>query len=187
MRVIAGSKKGTKLKTIKGLQVRPTTDRIKETLFNILNPFLVDAIFLDLFSGSGAIAIEALSRGAKQAILVEKDKQALECIRSNLAAVKLEEKAKIIAGDVFLALNKLQTEKKTFDLIFLDPPYEKELEKQVLAYLSNCTLIHKQSWIIVESSIKTEFSYVSEMGFIIDREKCYKTNKHVFLSKKTEE
>ena len=102
MRVIAGSKKGTKLKTIKGLQVRPTTDRIKETLFNILNPFLVDAIFLDLFSGSGAIAIEALSRWAKQEILVEKDKKTLQFIRNNLTADKIDEKENIIAGYVFI-------------------------------------------------------------------------------------
>lgn len=186
MRVIAGSRKRIPLKTIEGLQVRPTTDRIKETLFNIINPFLADSIFLDLFSGSGAIGIEAMSRGAKKAVFVEKNKEAVKCIQSNLAATRLEQMARVLEGDVFWAMRQLQEEGKIFDLIFLDPPYHKELERKVLSYLSSSSLLHKDTWIIVESSIETEFSYTSELGFVIDREKCYKTNKHVFLSKRTE-
>lgn len=183
MRVIAGSKKSLKLKTIEGLNVRPTTDRTKETLFNIIQPYLCDATFLDLFSGSGAIGIEALSRGAKEAVFVEQNKEALSCIKENLCTTKLEQQARILAFDVFYALRILEAEKQPFDLIFMDPPYQMQLEEQVLKQIANSHLIGANTWIIVEAALKTQFSYAEELGYKIDREKCYKTNKHVFLSK----
>ena len=93
MRVIAGSRGRIRLTTVKGDKVRPTTDRIKETLFNILQPDIPGASFLDLFSGSGAIGIEALSRGAREAVLVEQDRDALACIRANLKTTRFEEEA----------------------------------------------------------------------------------------------
>lgn len=183
MRVIAGSRRSIPLKTIEGQQVRPTTDRIKETLFNILNPYLMDAFFLDLFSGSGAIGIEALSRGARQAVLVEQNKAALCCIRNNLHVTRLEQEARILSMDVFQALRILEGEKRSFDLIFMDPPYHLGLEEQVLNSLSKSVLVGCNTRIVIESALKTDFSYTNALGFSLDREKCYKTNKHVFLSK----
>ena len=96
MRVIAGKARRLQLKTVKGMDTRPTTDRIKETLFNIINDLMYDAVFLDLFSGSGAIAIEALSRGAKKAYLVENNREACNCIKENLKFTHLEDGAQLM-------------------------------------------------------------------------------------------
>ena len=121
MRVIAGSAKRLQLKTIEGMDTRPTTDRIKETLFNMISAYIADSNFLDLFSGSGAIGIEALSRGAACAVFVEQSKKAMECIKENLRYTKLADKAEVYETDVLNALNRLEG-KKTFDYIFMDPP-----------------------------------------------------------------
>lgn len=181
MRVIAGKARRIQLNTIPGNDTRPTTDRIKETLFNIINYRLYDINFLDLFSGSGAIAIEALSRGAKRATLVEKNRNAVKCIRDNLERTRLEEQAQVLCDDVFSALRKLEGKKECFDIVFLDPPYNKELEKNVLIFLAKSDLINENSTIIVEASLETDFEYAKELGFEITREKRYKTNKHIFL------
>lgn len=183
MRVIAGSAKHLSLKTVEGLDTRPTTDRIKETLFNMIAPYLADCNFLDLFSGSGAIGIEALSRGARCAVFVEQNRKAVSCIRENLRFTKLEAGAKVYEGDVFLVLKQLSGRMK-FDYIFMDPPYNLLLEKQVLLKLRDLDLMEKSAVIIVEASMETEFDYVEEFGFSVIKEKRYKTNKHVFLEVK---
>ena len=182
MRVIAGTAKRIQLKTIEGLDTRPTTDRIKETLFNMISEYLADSRFLDLFSGSGAIGIEALSRGAKFAAFVEQNPKAVTCIRENLKATKLEAKANVFATDVISALRRMEGEEK-FDYIFMDPPYDHLLEKQVLEYLHNSELMSEDALIIVEASLTTDMSYVDELGFSIVKEKIYKTNKHIFLER----
>lgn len=182
MRVIAGSAKRLQLKTIDGIDTRPTTDRIKETLFNMISEYLADSYFLDLFSGSGAIGIEALSRGAAHAVFVEQSKKAMACIRENLKYTKLAERAETYETDVLNALSRMEHHKK-FDYIFMDPPYNQLLEKRVLEYLSTSGLLSDDGIIIVEASLETDFSYVSELGFSIVKEKVYKTNKHMFLEK----
>lgn len=182
MRVIAGSAKRLQLKTIDGIDTRPTTDRIKETLFNMISEYLADSYFLDLFSGSGAIGIEALSRGAAHAVFVEQSKKAMDCIRENLKYTKLADRAEIYETDVLNALSRMEHH-KSFDYIFMDPPYNQFLEKRVLEYLSTSGLLSDDGIIIVEASLETDFSYVSELGFSIVKEKTYKTNKHVFIEK----
>jgi len=185
MRVIAGSAKRMPLKTIAGMDTRPTTDRIKETLFNMIAPYIADCSFLDLFAGSGAIGIEALSRGAKNVVFVEQSKIAAECIKENLKFTRLEDGARVMATDVLTALKRLEGIHK-FDYIFMDPPYEKELEKRALEYLKDSKLLAKDGIIIVEGSLETDFSYVDTLGFSIIKEKKYKTNKHVFLEREEE-
>lgn len=180
MRVIAGTARSLQLKTLDGLDTRPTTDRIKETLFNMLAPYLYDCIFLDLFAGSGGIGIEALSRGAMEAVFVEKNPKAMDCIKDNLKHTRLERRALTISSDVMTALYRLEGEKQ-FDYIFMDPPYNRELEKQVLTYLSESDLLAHQGVIIVEASRETSFDYLDDLGFQIIKEKVYKTNKHVFI------
>jgi len=180
MRVIAGSAKRLQLKTLDGLDTRPTTDRIKETLFNMLAPYIYDCSFLDLFAGSGGIGIEALSRGAKEAVFVEKNPKAMAYIKENLNYTRLEKKAVTLQSDVISALSILEGEQE-FDFIFMDPPYNRELEKKVLEYLSTSSLLAEEGVIIVEASKETNFEYAEELGFIIIKEKIYKTNKHVFL------
>ena len=182
MRVIAGSARRLNLKTVPGLDTRPTTDRIKETLFNIIQDEVPGSRFLDLFSGSGAIGIEALSRGAREAVFVERDRRACQCIRDNLQFTRLAERGRLIAGDVITALDRLDGQ-GTFDLIFLDPPYNRLLEKEVLEKLAGCRLLTEDTLVIVEASLETEFAYCGDLGYDVLKQKRYKTNQHVFLKK----
>lgn len=184
MRVIAGKAKRLNLKTIEGLDTRPTTDRIKETLFNMINVQLADCDFLDLFSGSGAIGIEALSRGAKSAVFVENNRSALNCIKENLRTTKLGEDAVVLALDVLSAIRTLEIQGRVFDVVFMDPPYNLLLEKQVLEALQFSNIIYYNTIIIVEASIDTEFDFLENTKFRIYKEKKYKTNKHVFIELK---
>lgn len=182
MRVIAGSARSLTLKTPEGMETRPTTDRIRETLFNILMPYLCDCSFLDLFSGSGAIGIEALSRGASECIFVENNRKAAACILENLSHTRLADRGRLLTADVFAALPSLAFH-GPFDLIFMDPPYGKDLERQVLLALAGSPLLDARTLIIAEARLETDFSYAGALGFAVEREKKYKTNKHVFLRK----
>ena len=174
MRVIAGKARRLALKTVPGMETRPTTDRIKETLFNILQPEIPDCRFLDLFSGSGGIGIEAF---------VEKNPKACACIRENLTFTKLAEHGKLLNMDVLQALRSLEGE-EAFDCIFMDPPYNKDLERQVLEYLKDSSLANTDTLIVTEADLHTDFSYVEELGYELSRSKEYKTNKHIFLHKR---
>lgn len=181
MRVIAGKARRIQLKTVPGMDTRPTTDRIKETLFNILQPELYSARFLDLFSGSGAIGIEALSRGCEMAVFVENNRNVVNCIRENLNATGLSDDAVVMQKDVLIALQQMENEGKCFDIIFMDPPYDHFYEKKVLKQLSGSRLLHKDTLIVVEASMETDYSYIEGYGYAVVREKNYKTNKHIFL------
>jgi 16S rRNA (guanine(966)-N(2))-methyltransferase RsmD len=125
MRVIAGEFRSRRLLSIPGLETRPTSDRMRETLFNILSREIDGAVFVDAYAGTGAVGIEALSRGARHAIFIEKNKPAAETIRRNLESLKCEARARIIKGSASLHLGELDV-----DVVFLDPPYEKEREYQ---------------------------------------------------------
>ena len=183
MRVIAGTARSIQLKTIEGMDTRPTTDRIKETLFNMIAHGLCDCRFLDLFSGSGAIGIEALSRGAETAVFVEKNPKATTCIQGNLSKTRLSGHATVMNTDVLSALRRLDG-KQTFDYVFMDPPYNHDLERQVLEYLSDSSLADDHTLIITEADLHTDFSYVTDLGYELARSKEYKTNKHIFLYKR---
>lgn len=183
MRVIAGKARRIQLKTIEGMETRPTTDRIKETLFNMIAHGLCDASFLDLFAGSGAIGIEAISRGVKEAVFVEMNPKAVMCIRENLKNTKLMNQAEVLQTDAISALNRLEGRKK-FDYVFMDPPYNMLLEKEVLTYLAKSSLLNEGALLIVEASLETDFSYVEELGYSIVKRKEYKTNAHLFLERK---
>lgn len=181
MRVIAGKAKRTILRAPEGYETRPTTDKIKETLFNILNPYLADADFLDLFSGSGAIGIEALSRGARYAAFVENSRAALECIKINLKNTKLESQAEIYPMEALEAIRALERRGKAFDIVFMDPPYNRNLERDVVFALQNSGIIHDDTIIIIEASRDTSFEFINDTKFEITRIKEYKSNQHVFI------
>lgn len=183
MRVIAGSARRISLKTIAGLNTRPTTDRIKETLFNMIQYDLADCVFLDLFSGSGAIGIEALSRGAKQAVFVEENAEAISCIRDNLKATRLTEQAAVMNCDVLTALKRLEGKGYCFDYVFMDPPYDQEWERLVLEFLRQASYISEDTMIIIEASLDTKFTYLEAFGFTQCKQKKYKTNQHIFVKK----
>ncbi len=184
MRVIAGSARRLQLKTIEGQDTRPTTDRIKETLFNMISNDLYNANFLDLFSGSGGIGIEALSRGAAKAYFVENNKKAVDCIKANLAHTKLEDKGSIIARDAVSSIRLIEDKKIVFDYIYMDPPYDNGMEEEVIRMLANSSILDEDTVIIVEAALKTDFDYVEDIGFEVIKEKKYKTNKHIFIRMK---
>lgn len=180
MRVIAGSRRSMPLKTPAGLNTRPTQDRTKETLFNVLQNDIPGAVFLDLFSGSGGIGIEALSRGAKKAYFVENNKTAIGCIKENLRFTKFTEESVVLETDALFALEKLRSEAE-IDVIFMDPPYDEELERQVLLALSGMPYVSQYTTIVVEALLDTDFSYLEELGFEAYKVKQYKTNQHIFI------
>jgi len=184
MRVISGTAGRRKLVSPTGMDVRPTTDRIKETLFNILAPYIYESEFLDLFAGSGGIGIEALSRGAETAVFVDNNNMAVNCVRKNLEITGLEKKAEVLRMDAQAAVSRLYSQRKTFDIIFLDPPYRQELEKNILLSLEKYKLLKDDGMIIVEASSDTEFGYLEDSCFKITREKKYGSNKHLFIAYK---
>ena len=127
MRVVAGSVKNKKLKTKEGRETRPTLERVKEAIFSIISDEITDSSFLDLYAGTGSIAIEALSRGARRAILIEQDKEALRIIIENINNCGFENISRAYKNDVIRALEILQRKGELFDIIFLDPPYKENI------------------------------------------------------------
>ena len=168
------------------MDTRPTQDRIKETLFNMINNDLYGAVFLDLFAGSGGIGIEALSRGAKEAVFIDNGTRQVACIRDNLKTTRLEQKALVMNSDVISGLKMLERNGKKFDLVFMDPPYDHDLEQHVMEVFQDSCLADEDTLFIIEASLGTDFSWAAPMGYEIVRTKEYKTNKHVFLMKTLE-
>ena len=157
MRVVAGKARSLQLMTVPGTEVRPTTDRIKETLFNMITNEVPGSRFLDLFAGSGSIGIEALSRGAEHTVFVDKNRSAVQCIRKNLEHVKMSADATVLQMDVLAAISQLEQKKECFDVIFMDPPYDCQLEKDVLLRLADSSIVSDDTLIIVEASLATGF------------------------------
>lgn len=179
MRVISGSARGLKLRAPEGLETRPTTDRIKESLFNIIADRLCEAEFLDLFGGSGAIGIEALSRGAKRAVFVDKSRKSADVIRSNLSMAKVAERAEVLCMDIAKAFPYLKSKGSTFDVIFADPPYFGGYIAKTLALTAECELLAPDGILIAEQSVDEECEHAD--AFEIFRVKDYKrTTKMTF-------
>ena len=155
MRIIAGKFRSRQLKSLKGMALRPTSDNLRETLFNVLGGLVVDARFMDLFAGTGAVGIEALSRGASEAIFVEKHPPAVALIKENLESLEIREGARVVASDALKALERLVKEPSAanarIDILFLDPPYaEAEAYKTVLAFLGGANLLAENAVVIAE-------------------------------------
>ena len=150
MRIIAGQYKGRRLKTLDGLQVRPTSDRLRERVFNVLAPRIVGARFLDLCAGSGALGIEALSRGAESVAFIENNRRAHQLIGDNLAHCGIADHTRVINRDALTALKYLEGRGEPFDLIYFDPPYEAELYSPVLWLLAKSQLLAAEGWLLVE-------------------------------------
>lgn len=151
LRVIGGAARGRRLKTRPTMNLRPVTDFIKEALFNILALQVGDAFFLDLFAGSGAVGIEALSRGARQALFVEKDPLTAAVIRDNLATTGFTSRGEVYAGDVSRVLPSLRQAGRRFDLAFVDPPFRTGLVAPTLARLKDLDLMAPGGLIVTRS------------------------------------
>ena len=182
MRVIAGSARRLKLVTPEGNDTRPTQDRIKETLFNMIQNQVPGSVFIDLFSGSGGIGIEALSRGATKAYFIENGAAPYKCIMANLKTTHFEEDATVFKQDVVIALRNIH--EKEADIIFMDPPYHGDLYERTLAQLEAMPYVTENTMIIAEGPRDMDFSFAEHYGFEVRREKEYKNNKHVFLYRK---
>lgn len=151
MRVISGKARGTKLNSIESNTTRPTLDRVKESLFNILQEHINQKEVLDLFAGSGALGIEALSRNAKNVIFCDNNKQAVEMIKTNLEKTRLQEKAEIINLDYKRCIEMLKAKNIKFDLIFLDPPYKDDIAIESLKLIIKNNLINNKGIIVIET------------------------------------
>lgn len=147
MRVISGSARGLKLASLEGLDTRPTLDRVKEALFSMLTGSISSAIVLDLFAGSGALGIECLSRGAKEAVFVDSLPAAIDIVKTNVSSARVLDKAEFHQKN---ALDYLKNSDKVFDLIFLDPPYRSELYESCLNSIIEHSLVNKDSIIAME-------------------------------------
>ena len=182
MRIISGKAKGTKLYTLDGLETRPTLDRVKESLFNIIQGRIEDALILDLFSGSGAIGLEFLSRGARKAYLCDKSKDAVDIIRKNIQKTHMEENVEILNMDYKKALDKVKFEK--FDIIYLDPPYKTDfIKKSIEAILEN-NCLNENGIIILEKDKKDRVKKeISENKLSIIDERKYGRANLMFLEK----
>lgn len=152
MRVISGTCKGRQLKGVPGKQTRPTTDKMKETIFNVVGPFFSGGRGLDLFAGSGGLGIEALSRGLESVIFVDRDMNAIQTIKSNIATCKFTETCEVYRNDAERALKALIKREIQFDLIFLDPPYRKQKLEALLHIITENQLLKEDGIIICEHS-----------------------------------
>jgi|SRR5690348_1773954 len=156
MRIVAGQFRSRQIKSLRGRELRPTSDRLRETLFNVLSPVIEGSRFLDIFAGTGAIGIEALSRGAQEVVFLEKHNPAVKLIRENLAALAIVQGFRILSGDALLSLEKLAqgngiAAPPAFDIIFLDPPYAATNEyERILQLLGSTTLLSTSAVVIAE-------------------------------------
>jgi len=150
MRIISGTSRGRRLAPLKGLALRPTSDRVKESIFNILGKEVEGKVVLDLFAGTGNLGVEALSRGAKKAFFVERAKEALRIIQRNLLQCGFSEKAEIIPQEVSRAIDILKARRESFDIILMDPPYEKGWIQRTLEKLKNHAIYHEGSVLVIE-------------------------------------
>jgi 16S rRNA (guanine(966)-N(2))-methyltransferase RsmD len=151
MRIIAGKYRSRRLIAPEGMQTRPTSDRLRETLFNVVAPSLSDSVWVDLFAGSGAVGIEALSRGAQTVYFVESAARAARVIRQNLASLGVEEGFEVIEREAATALRMLDSQAVVCDFCFLDPPYREMADyEQILGFLSQSRLLKPESLVIAE-------------------------------------
>lgn len=167
MRVISGTCKGRPLKAVPGNQTRPTTDKVKETIFNVIGPYFTGGLGLDLFAGSGGLGIEALSRGLDKVIFVDRDMKAIQTIKGNLALCRLDERSEVFRNDAERALKAIIKRELQFTYIFLDPPYNKQKLHLLLQIIEENKLLCKEGFIICEHGVDVKLPI--EIGSILQR------------------
>lgn len=160
MRIIAGTARGVPLTAPRGADTRPTQDKVKESLFNILQWDIAQSRVLDLFAGSGSLALESLSRGAESAVMVDQSREAIQCIRRNVEKLRFQDRAQVLQADWKQALQRLSQEKRQFDVVFLDPPYRMEDLGEMCDLLYHHQLLPAGALVVWErrNGVKTELS-----------------------------
>ncbi|TCO78992.1 16S rRNA (guanine(966)-N(2))-methyltransferase RsmD [Marinisporobacter balticus] len=154
MRVIAGLVKGMKLKSPKGLETRPTTDRVKESIFSMINPYIIDSIILDLFAGTGGLGIEALSRGAQKVYFIDSNKNSIEVIKENVKQAGFEQESIILFREVQKAIKECSLSENKVDVIFMDPPYLKGFIVPCIHAINTEEILNEEGIIVVEHDLK---------------------------------
>lgn len=171
MRIISGTARGTQLFAPKGMDTRPTTDKVKESLFNILQGEVAGASVLDLFAGSGALALEALSRGAEKAVMADQSREAIGCIRRNLEKLRFTDRAGVFPCDWLQAVSRLSEAGEQFDLVFLDPPYRMEDLAPLCDTLRDKGLLMPDALIVWERKSGSDKTLSPDFTFV--RQKSY--------------
>ncbi len=180
MRIISGKARGTKLYTLDGTATRPTLDRVKESLFNIIQNDIEDSTVLDLFSGSGAIGLEFLSRGAKRTVLCDSSKDAIKIIKQNVQKTHFEEKVEVYNMEFTKLVERLQNQK--FDIIYIDPPYATDFIKISLEKIIEYELVNENTKIIVETDDETRIlNQIEKMDVEITDKRKYGRATIIFL------
>lgn len=159
--IISGKYKNRKIQSPKNSETRPTTSKLRESLFNICQSYIEQALFLDVFCGSGAMGIEALSRGALQATFIDANRESIRCVRENLQLLEIENKAHLLLGDAVSCLKKLEKQERSFDIIYMDPPYAIEgLSLELVKIIDQSQLLKVDGMLFMEDS----------RGVLIDKE-----------------
>ncbi len=184
MRIISGIARGTKLLTLDGNDTRPTLDRVKEALFSIIQNDIPQTLVLDLFSGSGSLALEALSRGADKAIICDNSKKAIKIIEENIIKTKMQEKTEVILSDYKSVLKSMKERKLSFDIVFLDPPYATDYDIYAIKWMLQEKLLRDNGIIIVETDSDEKIKKISELEINILKIKKYGRIRLVFLNRK---
>jgi 16S rRNA (guanine966-N2)-methyltransferase len=156
MRIISGDFKGRRLKAVPGTGTRPTSDKIRESMFNIVGPFFDGGRSLDLYGGSGALTIEGLSRGIDEATIIDADAKAIETIKENLESLKLDERTEVFRNDSYRALKALRKRDIKFRYVFLDPPYKKQKIEKEIGFLVEHGLLDSKAMIVTEHDAKLD-------------------------------
>lgn len=186
LRVVAGEHKGRRLHAVPGKETRPTSDKVKESLFNRIGPFFQGGRALDLFAGSGNLGIEALSRGIDEVIFVDQQKQAIQTIQQNLADLRLETRAEVFRNDAFRALKAISKREIVMDYIFLDPPYKKGFYEKLLKVIDELNIVHQDTLLVLEHD--TGLQLPEEVsGFVQQRSEKYGGITAITLYKRKEE
>lgn len=175
MRVIAGTRKGTRLKAVPGKATRPTTDKVKEALFNMIGPFFDGGRGLDLFSGSGGLGIEALSRGFDSFIFVDRAPKAVETIKTNLVTSSYMEVAEVFRNDARRALKAIVKRGLTFDVIFLDPPYSDKSLEAIMQVIAEQELLKEQGVLVVEHDANRTMADTLGSHLVLNRQQSFQS------------
>ncbi len=178
MRVISGERRGLNLFTLEGNNTRPTLDRVKETMFNVINFDLIGKNCLDVFSGSGNLSIEALSRGAEVSYLIEHEKEAFSIINKNIEKARYENKVKLYNKDYLVALKNIADTGIKFSMVFLDPPYKSDFYEKTLKALLEYDMLNDDAIIVMEHLQSIE---IKSDGFYIWKQKTFSKNAITFL------
>jgi len=172
LKIIAGKYKGFKLKQFEGKEIRPTPGKVREAVFDILGTDTINSDFLDLFAGTGAMGIEAFSRGARSVTFVDKNKRAIDLIKSNLTKIYCSDFSNIIKSNYLNALGKMETVQKTYDIIFIDPPYKQDCALKVMMNIDKSQIIKENSIILLQHHVDEKIGS-NFKNMVLTKEKKY--------------